>query len=128
MIRILALVLVIGLLVPALASADKSFSKGTGETWDCSQDPVVRISTNKGTFGLLGECKSVSVSGTKNAVSIASVTKLAVSGSDNVVEVDEAGAINASGIRNAVKWKKAKTGDKPKISKSGSGVHVDQAK
>ena len=125
MIRIITLVLV---LAPALASADKSFSKGTGETWDCSQDPVVRISTNKGTFGLLGECKSVSVSGNKNAVSIASVTKLSVSGSDNVVEVDEAGAISASGIRNAVKWKKAKTGDKPKISKSGSGVHVDQAK
>jgi hypothetical protein len=115
-------------LVPAAAYADKTYAKGKGETWDCAKDPVVRISTTKGTFGLLGECKSVTVGGAKNAVSVASAAKLVVAGSDNVVQVEEVDSIRAGGTRNTVSWKKAKTGDKPKIVKSGSGTHVDQAK
>jgi hypothetical protein len=113
---------------PLVARADKTFTKGKGETWDCAKDPVVRISTTNGTFGLLGECKSVTVGGAKNVVSVGSTGKLIVTGSDNLVQVEEVDSIRAGGTRNTVSWKKAKTGDKPKIVKSGSGTHVDQAK
>jgi hypothetical protein len=123
--RLLALVVA---LAPLAARGDKTFAKGKGETWDCAKDPVVRISTSNGTFGLLGECKSVTVGGAKNVVSIASSSKIVVTGSDNLVQVEEVDSIRAGGTRNSVGWKKAKAGDKPKIVKSGSGTHVDQAK
>ena len=61
-------------LVPSAAHAEKVFKKATNETWDCATDPVVRISQDKGTFGLLGECKRVTVSGKKNVVTIMSTT------------------------------------------------------
>ena len=114
--RLLALLF---LLVPSLASADKVFKKTTGnETWDCATDPVVRISADKGTFGLLGECKRVTVTGKKNVLSIASATKLVVGGSSNFVNIEEVGSIAVSGKNNQVTWTKAKTGDKPKITSS----------
>lgn len=120
----LALVLA---LVPSAVHAEKVFKKATNETWDCATDPVVRISQDKGTFGLLGECKRVTVSGKKNVVTIMSTTKLAVSGTGNLVQVDDVGTIAVSGKGNQITWAKAKTGDKPKITK-GKGNTVDQKK
>jgi hypothetical protein len=121
--------LVLALLaVPALARADKTFSKGKGETWDCAKDPVVRIVMSKGTFGFIGECKRISVTGSKNVLSVASVGKIAITGADNMVDIEEVDAIAVSGARNHVSWQKAKTGDKPKVAKSGSGNSVDVKK
>lgn len=115
-------------LVPASVRAEKVFKKSTGnETWDCATDPVVRISQDKGTFGLLGECKRVTVSGKKNVVTITSTTKLAVSGTGNLIQVDDVSTIAVSGRSNQITWAKAKTGDKPKITKS-KGNTVDQKK
>ena len=104
-------------LVPTAAHAEKVFKKATAnETWDCATDPNVRISQDKGTFGLLGECKRVIVSGKKNVVTIQSTTKLAVSGTGNMVLVDDVATIAVSGRANQITWTKAKTGDKPKSS------------
>ena len=114
--RLLSLVLI---LVPSLASADKSFNKTTGnETWDCATDPVVKITADKGTFGLLGECKRVTVTGKGNVLSVASATKLVVGGSSNFVNIEEVDSIAVSGKNNQVTWTKAKKGDKPKITSS----------
>jgi hypothetical protein len=122
----LAFALVLAL-APAVAHGEKVFKKATNETWDCATDPVVRISQDKGTFGFLGECKRITVSGKKNVVSIASATKLVVSGTGNFVQIEEAGTIAVSGKGNQISWAKAKTGDKPKITK-GRGNTVDQKK
>ena len=120
----LALVLV---LAPTVAHGEKVFKKAGNETWDCATDPVVRISQDKGTFGFLGECKRITVSGKKNVVSIASATKLVVSGTGNFVQVDDVGTIAVSGKGNQITWAKARTGDKPKITK-GRGNTVDKKK
>jgi hypothetical protein len=114
---VLLLVLV---LAPSLAGAEKVFKKATNETWDCAKDPVVRISQDKGTFGFLGECKRITVSGKNNVLSIASVKKVVVSGRSNLVQVEEVGTIAVSGRGNQVTWTKALSGDKPKITKSGA--------
>jgi hypothetical protein len=120
----LALVLV---LAPAIAHAEKVFKKSESETWDCATDPVVRISQDKGTFGFLGECKRITVSGKKNVVSVASAAKLVVSGTGNFIQIDEVNTIAVSGRGNQITWAKAKTGDKPKITK-GRGNTVEQKK
>lgn len=122
----LAFALVLAL-APTVAHGEKVFKKGTNETWDCATDPVVRISQDKGTFGFLGECKRITVSGKKNVVSIASATKVVVSGTGNFVQIEEAGTIAVSGKGNQITWAKAKTGDKPKITK-GRGNTVEQKK
>src|SRR3954467_12969172 len=94
-------------LTPAVAASDKTFTKGTGDTWDCAKDAVVTIKTAKGTYGFLGECKRITVTGAKNAVSIATVGKLVVTGADNVVDVDQVDTILANGAKNKITWKKA---------------------
>ena len=114
-------------LVPAIAHADKVFKKAENETWDCAKDPKVRITQDKGTFGFLGECKSITVVGKKNVLSIASTTKVVVGGSGNLVQIEEVGTIAVSGKNNQVTWVKAKSGDKPKITK-GRGNSVEQKK
>lgn len=116
------------LLAPALAAADKTFTKGAGETWDCAKDAVVTIKTSKGTYGFLGECKRITVGGGKNAVSVATVGKLIVNGSDNRVDVEQVDAIVVGGTRNTVTWKKAGSGDKPKITPGSKTNHVEQSK
>ena len=124
-------VVVLGLVLAlchGVAGADKTFTKGTGETWDCAKDAVVTIKTAKGTYGFLGECKRISIAAGKNAVSIASVAKLVVGGSDNVVDVEQVDAITVTGVKNTVTWKKALTADKPKISAGSKTNHVTQAK
>lgn len=125
MVKHVALVLA---LLPAAAHADKTFSKGTGETWDCAKEAIVTIKTSKATFGLLGECKRVTVTGGKNAVSVMTTAKLVVSGADNRVDVEQVDAIVVGGARNTVMWKRAGSGDKPKITPGAKSNKVAQAK
>jgi hypothetical protein len=123
-----SLALLFAMLLPSVVHAEKVFKKATGnETWDCATDPIVRISQDKGTFGLLGECKRVTVNGKKNVVTVVSTTKLAVSGTGNFIQVDDVSSIAVSGRSNQITWAKAKTGDKPKITKAKSNT-VDQKK
>jgi hypothetical protein len=113
------------ILAPALGHAEKVFKKAANETWDCATDPVVRIRQDKGTFGFLGECKRITVSGKKNVLSIASTTKVVVQGTSNLVQIEEVDTIAVSGRGNQVTWTKAKKGDAPKITK-GRGNTVDK--
>jgi DUF3060 family protein len=115
-------------LTSGVAVADKTFSKGEGETWDCATDPVVTIKTSKATYGFHGECKRITIVGSKNVVSIATVGKLVVGGSENLVDTETVDSIAVNGTKNNVTWKHAGTGDKPKITPGSKTNHVTQAK
>src|SRR5262249_36578068 len=99
-----------------------------GETWDCAKDAVVTVKTTKGTFGFIGECKRITIAGSKNAISIANVAKLSVGGSANLVNVDQVNSIVVSGSRNTRYLEKAGPGDKPKVKAGSKTNHVAQAK
>lgn len=115
-------------LLPAAARAEKTFSKGTSDTWDCAKDAVVTIKVSNGTYGFLGDCKRITVSGGKNAVSVATVGKLVVTGSDNRVDVEQVDSIAVGGARNTVHWKRAGKADKPKLSVHGKTNRAEQVK
>jgi len=123
----LRIALLVALSCPT-ALADKTFTKGTGETWDCTKDAVVTIKTAKGTYGFLGDCKRITITGGKNAVSIINVGKLLVSGSENVIDVETVDSVIISGTKNQVTWKKAASGDKPKVTAGSKTNKVAQAK
>ena len=115
-------------LAPGVALADKTFTKGTGETWDCAKDAVVTIRAAKGTYGFFGDCKRITIASGKNAVSISLVGKLVVSGSDNLIDVEQVDTIAVSGARNKVTWKKTGAGDKPTVTTLGQNNTVTQGK
>jgi hypothetical protein len=123
--RSIALAVAMIVAAPAIASAEKIFRKAENETWDCAKDANVRIAQDKVTFGFLGECKRITVSGKKNVLSIASAKKIVVGGTSNMVLIEEVDTIAVSGRGNQVTWGKAKTGDKPKITK-GRGNTVEK--
>ncbi len=110
MIRVVAL-----LLVPALAFADKSFSGGANGAWDCASDPVVVITGNNAHYAITGACRSISVAGGHNAVSIIKVGTLDVTGTGNTISVDSVDAIDVNGANNAITYK----GGKPKLTQLG---------
>jgi hypothetical protein len=123
--KLTAALLACVLATPAAAHAERVFKKASNETWDCAKDPVVRIAQDKGTFGFLGECKRITVTGKKNVLSIASTQKVVVGGRSNFVQIDAVGTIAVSGRGNQITWGKATSGDKPKINK-GAGNTVDK--
>ncbi len=122
--RILVLVVV---LVPAAASADKAFMTGKGTTWDCKKDPVVSIMHGKGTYKLKGACTTVNVTRGSNKLTIESVDELNLTGAKNTVTVTTVGTINLTGSKNNVTWKAAKTGDAPSINNVGKDNVVSGA-
>jgi hypothetical protein len=120
----LSLVLALAL-VPAVASADKTFSDGRGGSWDCAKDPVVKIAIPKGggTFTVTGACKSAEITGGDVILHIAAVESLTITGGGNAVDVGEVETISISGAGNKVMWKKAK-GDKPTTNVIGNNNTV----
>lgn len=119
--------IVCGLLaVPAIASADKTFMSGGSH--DCATDPVVNINTGNGTFTLTGACKTVSVNGADNKLTIASVGTLNINGSGNTADTEELGAANATGSNNKVTYQKAQKGSKPGWRAVGTGHSLTKAK
>jgi len=103
------------LLVPALAFADKSFSGGAGGAWDCASDPVVVITGNNAHYAITGVCRSISVAGGHNTMSIIKVGQLDVTGTANTISVDSVDAIDINGANNAITYK----GGKPKLTQLG---------
>ena len=121
----LSLVLAITL-APAIAFADKELEDGG--THDCGADPVVNIVKAGGTYTLTGECTQVNVNGGTITGTFESVDELNVNGDKNKVTVTTLGAVNVNGVKNSVKWKKAKTGKKPKVATNGKGNSVAKIK
>ena len=111
---------------PAIATADKSFTKGA--TWDCAKDPVVAINAAGGTYTLKGACKTVAINGGGVTIKADAVDELDVNGGSCKVTLGTADTINVNGASNKITWKKAKSGDKPNVNVNGASNSIDQAK
>ncbi|MBV8761114.1 MAG: DUF3060 domain-containing protein [Deltaproteobacteria bacterium] len=114
------------LVVSGVASADKSFIKGT--TWDCKKDPIVAINKGDGTYTFKGACKTIAINGGDVTLKAESVDEIEINGGGCKVTLGTVGTINVNGAENKVTWKKAKSGDKPAVNVNGADNSVDQAK
>lgn len=113
-------------LTPAIAGADHTITKGS--SWDCGKDPIVKLGRGKLKLKLTGECKAIHVGSAKNVLDIESVDELHVTGGMNTIVVGTIAAIDLGGAKNVVRWKKAKSGDKPTVHDGAAGNAVLQAK
>jgi hypothetical protein len=110
---------------PAVASGDKDLQKAG--TWDCKKDPVVHIGNGDGKYTFKGACKTISVGGGENKLTIDRVDLLEVDGAENTITVGTVDTIDVGGSDNKITWKKAKTGDKPTIKGQPDKNTVAQA-
>src|SRR2546421_7321 len=113
-------------LTPALASADKNLTSGA--SWDCKKDPVVSLGNGKLKIKFTGTCTTINVGSGENTLDIESVDTLNVGGGKNKITIGTVDTIHLGGAKNVVRWKKAKTGDKPTIQDGAAGNDVAQAK
>jgi hypothetical protein len=104
----------------SVARADKAFRTGKGTAWDCKQDPVVSIDHGNAAYSFKGSCKTISVNGGHNTLSIENSATLNVTGGDNRVTIDAVDTINLIGSNNTVTYKSALHGDGPTVNKVGS--------
>jgi len=111
------------LLVPALAAADKSYVEGKGATWDCAKDPDVSILANSGIYTLMGACKSISIDGNENKVTVEGATSVSVNGNQNLVDVTTVDSVSTNGNQNVVSVKKGS----PKVSNNGNSNKINTA-
>lgn len=87
-----------------------------GGTYGCSKDsPAVRIPNGAGTYTFTGRCVLISIVGGMNTVTAEDVSALEIVGAKNTVSVGSVNRITFSGIGNTVTWKKAVSGDKPRV-------------
>jgi hypothetical protein len=114
--------------MPAAAIADKDFTEGPGETWDCATDPNVNINHAKGKYTLTGDCKTIAINGDGNTVAVATAEEVNVNGATNKVTVGTVATINVNGVSNKVTWKKASSGKKPAVNVVGLKNSVAKAK
>src|SRR5262245_179456 len=77
--------LLLALLLPATAHADKSLDKSGA--WDCAKDPVVHIGNGKGKYTFKGTCTTIDVGGGQNTLTIEAVDTLSVGGAKNTITV-----------------------------------------
>jgi hypothetical protein len=115
-------------LVPALASADKTFTSAKNAAWDCAKEPTVHIMHGEGNYTFKGACKLISIQGGQNKLIIESVDVLSVTGGSNVVDIGTVDTIKVIGANNQVTWKKAKSGDKPRTTAIGADNKFEQSK
>lgn len=126
MIKITAVLLLV--LAPLTAFADKNFEQGTGATFDCGEDPVVNVNHGGGEYTFTGACSEVNLNGGQLKVTIADVATLNLNGAMNKIALTEIGAIHINGTKNKVSWKKAKKGKKPAVSTNGKGNAITKIK
>jgi hypothetical protein len=110
-----------------LAHADKTFNKGKGASWDCGKDPSVVINHGRGNYKLTGACKTISVTGGENQLTIDTVDTLTIVGASNTIAIGTADSITVTGSGNKITYKTAKSG-KVQTTTVGTGNSVDQAK
>lgn len=102
-----ALVSVLMVCATHVAIADKHYNEGKGGTWDCAKDGVVTIEANAGKYTFTGTCKSISINGNSNKVTIETTATLSVNGNTNNVTAKSADALLVPGNENVVIVKKA---------------------
>lgn len=119
--RILILLVVVG---PSIASADKNFTKGRGGTWDCKKDPVVNITAASGKFTFKGACTHVNITSAKSKITAEAIDELNLSGSKNEITVGTVTTINVSGSNNKITFK---AGTPPDVHNTGSDNLIAKA-
>jgi len=101
-----ALVSVLMVCATHFAFADKHYVEGHGGTWDCAKDGVIAIDANAGKYTFKGACKSISINGNSNDVTLESTATLSVNGNTNKVTATSADALLVPGNENSVTVKK----------------------
>lgn len=114
-------------LTPTLAHADKTILTGKGVMWDCATDPVVYINHGNGHYKLSGACKSITLNGGKNTLTIESVETLAVNGGFNTITIGILDSVSINGSDNKITYKAAKS-DKVKTDTLGADNTIEQRK
>ena len=104
----------------SIAHADKIYRTGRGATWDCKQDPIVSILHGNGKYTFTGACKSITLTGGNNTLTIGTTDSISITGAHNKVAIDTVDAINIVGSHNTVTYKSAAHGDKPSVSQIGT--------
>lgn len=122
------LALLLCMIAPTVAVADKQFAKGKGATWDCTKDPVVIINHGSGSYTFKGTCTSLTVNGGKHKLAIERADTLTLNGAKNTVTIGTAGTIIVNGSKNQVTWKQAASGDEPTVTTSGTANKIEKAK
>ena len=122
------LVLVL-LLVPTIAYADKDFTAEKSATWDCSKDATVTINHSSGKYTFKGPCKDITINGGHNTLTVEGVTTLNINGGSNAITADSVDTVAITGSDNKVSYKKSGgTGGKPATSSLGQNNKVTAAK
>jgi len=112
-----------------LASADKSFTAEKSATWDCAKDASVTITHGNGKFTFKGACKTITLDGGHNTITIESVATLTINGSSNTITADTVDTVSVTGSDNKVTWKKSGgTGGKPTVSTLGQNNAINAGK
>src|SRR5690242_4927876 len=96
------LILTLLVVLPALARADKTFTKSAA--WDCKKDPVVVINKGDGSYTFKGACKSITVNGAGVTLKIEQVDQLGLNGGGSIAKVGTVAAIDVNGSGNTVRW------------------------
>ena len=113
---------------PAIALADKDFTEGSGASYDCSEDPIVNINHDSGSYTLTGTCSEIHLNGGNLHVTIAETKQLAINGDGNVVKIHTVGEILVNGGNNNVRWKHARSGRRPAVAANGERNSVARSK
>jgi hypothetical protein len=117
------------LLVPASAFADKDFTSEKSATWDCSKDATVTINHSNGKYTFKGVCKDITINGGHNTLTTEGVTTLTINGASNAITADSVDTVAITGSDNKVSYKKSGgTGGKPAMSSLGQNNKVTAAK
>lgn len=125
MTRLAALLIAV---TPTLALADKDFGGGSGATYDCSEDPIVNVNHDSGTYTFTGACKEIHLNGSDLHVRIESTDSVAVNGGGTVVKVLEVDEILVNGRNNNVRWTRGKSVRRPSIAVNGVGNSIARGK
>lgn len=115
-------------LLPSLAHADRDFAGGPGATYDCTEDPIVNILHDGGTYVITGECQQINVDGNNVRVTVEDVGQLALNGNGNAIKAVAVDTILINGDKNSVRWTKAKSGHEPTVAANGDGNAVTRTK
>jgi len=89
---------------------------------------LVSLGNGKLKIKFTGTCTTINVGSGENTLDIESVDTLNVGGGKNKITIGTVDTIHLGGAKNVVRWKKAKTGDKPTIQDGAAGNDVAQAK
>lgn len=95
---------------------------------DCAKNPTAVINTGEGSYKFVGPCSRIVVNGGENTLVVDSAKELVINGSTNTVTLGSVDVISVTGSENKVRYRKAISGAKPRISSTGNDNAITQTK